>query len=98
MTNQPKVPTQRRAKRATGDTSAWKRQARKLFRLRLEDHDVGFKELSRLLLVKHGVDWDDRVLSNKINRGNYTFAFFLQCMEALDVKVVRLDEGKPPAK
>ena len=30
-------------------------------------------------------------ISNKISRGTFSFVFFMQCMEALGIKEIRLD-------
>jgi hypothetical protein len=67
----------------------WQREARRLLRAELALHDVGYKQLARALEAV-GVDEDAKVLANKINRGTFSFAFFLQCMRALDVKAVKL--------
>lgn len=67
----------------------WKRAARKLLRAQLDSKDMTYKLLSRALL-KVGVDEEPKVLANKIARGTFSFSFFLQCMRALDIEVVRL--------
>ncbi|WP_242490037.1 DUF6471 domain-containing protein [Noviherbaspirillum cavernae] len=40
--------------------------------------DIGYKELSRALEASASMK-----TSNKISRGTFSFAFFLQCMRAL---------------
>lgn len=61
---------------------------------------VTFKKLA-LELQRLGVNIESIPLSNKVNRGTFSLAFFLQCMLALDVEVVRLfdkavsDPGPP---
>jgi len=39
-----------------------------------------------------GVQDSERNLSNKIGRGTFSAAFFLQCLAAMEVKNLRLDE------
>lgn len=63
--------------------------ARKLLRAQLDSKDMTYKLLSRALL-KVGVDEEPKVLANKIARGTFSLSFFLQCMRALDIDVVRL--------
>lgn len=67
----------------------WKQEARRLLRAQLALKDVTYKGLSRALLSV-GVDEEPKVLANKIARGTFSFSFFLQCMRALDIDVVRL--------
>ena len=67
----------------------WKQEARQLLRAQLALKDVTYKGLSRALLSV-GVDENPKALANKIVRGTFSFSFFLQCMRALDVDVVRL--------
>jgi hypothetical protein len=67
----------------------WKQEARRLLRAQLALKDVTYKGLSRALLSV-GVDEEPKALANKIARGTFSFSFFLQCMRALDIEVVRL--------
>lgn len=67
----------------------WKQEARRLLRAQLALKDVTYKGLSRALLSV-GVDENPKALANKIVRGTFSFSFFLQCMRALDIEVVRL--------
>lgn len=67
----------------------WQKDARRLLRAQLALKDMGYKELSRAL-ESVGVEESAKALSNKINRGTFSFIFFLQCMRALDVNVVKL--------
>jgi hypothetical protein len=68
----------------------WQREARRLLQVELARKDIGYKELSRALETVCGVDIDPKALSNKVGRGTFSFAFFLQCMRALGVEAVRL--------
>lgn len=75
----------------------WARRATRLLRIEMERQDVTFKELSRRL-EPLGVELGSAQLSNKINRGRFTLAFFLQCMRALNVDVVRLFDREVEVK
>ena len=72
--------------------SDWPREARRILRAELARKDIGYKELSRALETV-GIQEDAKALSNKINRGTFSFAFFLQCMQALGVDTVRLRDS-----
>lgn len=67
----------------------WQQEARRLLRAQLVNKDLNYKELSRALEAV-GVDESAKSLSNKINRGTFSLAFFLQCMRALGVTSVEL--------
>ena len=67
----------------------WQKEARRLLRAQLVLKDMGYKELSRAL-ESVGVEESPKALSNKISRGTFSFAFFLQCMKALDVPLIKL--------
>lgn len=69
----------------------WQLDARRLLRAQLALKDMGYKELSRALETL-GIEESPKVLSNKINRGTFSFAFFLQCMRALGVRTVTLPD------
>ncbi|MES2151885.1 MAG: DUF6471 domain-containing protein [Pseudomonadota bacterium] len=69
----------------------WHREARRLLQVELARKDIGFKELSRALETVCGVNIDPKALSNKVGRGTFSFAFFLQCMNALGVHGVAFD-------
>ena len=71
----------------------WQREARRVLRAELARKDIGYKALSRAL-ESVGVEETAKALSNKINRGAFGFAFFLQCMRALDIDVVRLKDPR----
>jgi len=69
--------------------SDWKKSATRMLRVEMERTGVSFKELSRRL-EPIGVAQQSPQLSNKVNRGTFSHTFFLQCMKALNVEVIRL--------
>ncbi len=73
------------------ETIDWSREARRLLKAELARREVGYKALSRAL-ERFGIEEDAKVLSTKINRGTFSFAFFLQCMRALDIESVRIKD------
>jgi hypothetical protein len=71
------------------DVTDWTREARRVLRTELAARDVSAKQLSRAL-ESIGVKEDPKVLSNKINRGTFSFVFFLQVMKALNIDTIKL--------
>lgn len=69
----------------------WQREARRVLRAELLRKDIGYKELSRALEAI-GVNEDAKALSNKVNRGTFSFSFFLQCMKALGIRTINLED------
>lgn len=82
----------------------WKRRARQLLRAELAKAGVSYGQLATRL-QKAGIDETERSIPNKMSRGTFSFAFFLQCMHALGKTSVTLDmtdsaapENKAPPK
>ena len=76
----------------------WKEAATRLLRVEMQRRGATFKELSRRLELL-GVEIASPQLSNNVNRGAFSLVFFLQCMRALEVDVIRLsDERELPKK
>ncbi|KMW47106.1 DUF6471 domain-containing protein [Ralstonia insidiosa] len=69
----------------------WQREARRLLRAQMALKDVRYKGLARAL-ESVGVFEEPKALANKINRGTFSFAFFLQCMRALAIDTVKLTD------
>lgn len=67
----------------------WNGRATNLLKSEMARAGVGYEELiSRL----HTLDIDEsyKGIANKINRGTFSFVFFMQCMKALGVSELRL--------
>ena len=67
----------------------WSDKAKNLLRSELKRKGVTYAQLSDLL-HKIGVNENEKNIANKISRGVFTMAFFLQCMSAIDVTDLRL--------
>lgn len=76
------------AKPSTSDV--WEKKARKLIKIELIRQDVSLTQLADRL-EKMGVSENAQNLSNKISRGKFSLAFFLQIMEALEVERIELN-------
>lgn len=69
----------------------WNRQAANLLKAELVRMGIGYEGLIQQLQAI-GVDESYKGIAAKINRGTFSFAFFMQCMKALNQKIVRLEE------
>lgn len=67
----------------------WSDRAKNLLRSELKRKGVTYAQLSGML-ESIGVDENEKNIANKISRGVFTMAFFLQCMAAIGVTEVRL--------
>jgi hypothetical protein len=44
-------------------------------------------------LTEIGIPENERNISNKIGRGSFTAVFFVQCLEAIGVKTIHLEDA-----
>ena len=73
----------------------WQDQVRSMLRAELARRDVNYVDLAdRLRSI--GVLENPKNLSNKIRRGTFTAAFFIQCMKAIGCNTIELDQIRPP--
>lgn len=67
----------------------WSDRSKNLLRSELKRKGVTYAQLSDLL-QQIGVEDNEKNIANKISRGVFTMAFFLQCMSAIEVTDLRL--------
>lgn len=72
------------------ESEDWNRLACNLLKSELAKQGVGYDELIKGL-AEIGVTESYKGIANKINRGAYSFAFFMQCMKALGIQTIKLD-------
>lgn len=70
-------------------TQDWKAAAKNILKAELKRKGVDYDTLAEKLKV-FGVEESYNSINTKINRGSFTFQFFLQCMEAIGVNEIRL--------
>lgn len=70
----------------------WNKHAVGILKAEVKRRHLSYRDLAERLTAM-GISESERNVTNKINRGTFTAAFFLQCLEALECKVLRLDEG-----
>jgi len=68
----------------------WYQLAGNVLRAELARQGISYRQLARLL-AGIGVSETERAIANKMSRGSFSFAFFLQCMRALGRTDIRLD-------
>jgi lambda repressor-like predicted transcriptional regulator len=73
------------------DTKDWNKEAVSIIKAELKRRGLSYRNLAERL-EGIGVHDSERNVTNKINRGTFTAAFFLQCLEAIGCKTVRLDD------
>lgn len=64
----------------------WNQEATNILKAELVRQNIKYDELI-LRLEKCGVKESYKGIANKINRGSFTFVFFMQCMEAINKKI-----------
>lgn len=68
----------------------WSKLAANTIKVELTRSGLGYGELI-CRLEEIGVHESYASVAAKINRGTFSFAFFMQCMRALELKTIRLD-------
>jgi hypothetical protein len=67
----------------------WKSTAKNILKAELARKGVDYVTLATRL-KSLGIDESYNSVNTKINRGAFTFQFFLQCMEVIGAKEIRL--------
>jgi hypothetical protein len=63
-----------------------------ILRAELQRRNIGYKELAERLTAM-GTPETDRNIANKISRGGFTAAFFVESLVAIGCQTVRLQDG-----
>ena len=69
----------------------WAERAKGLLKAELKRRNVGYRELADKLTAD-GSPESERNLANKISRGGFTAAFFLQCLTVIGCQSLRIDD------
>lgn len=69
----------------------WQELAKGLLRAELRRRNISYKELSQKL-AEIGVEETEKNARNKISRGGFSAVFLLQCLTAIGVRTIHLDE------
>jgi hypothetical protein len=69
----------------------WSEKAKALLKSELKRRNVAYRDLADKLTAM-GIPENERNIANKISRGGFTAAFFLQCLSAIGCQSLRLDD------
>jgi hypothetical protein len=69
----------------------WNAKAANLLKSELKKHGLKYSDLVAKL-AEIGVDEKEVNVRNKLSRGSFTAAYFLQCLAAVGARSVRLEE------
>jgi len=69
----------------------WAALSKGLLKAELVRRGITYQQLGERL-QKIGVRYTTENLTNKINRGKFSTMFLLQCLEAIDCKVLRVSD------
>lgn len=69
----------------------WATRVKNLLRAELKRRGMGYRDLAEKL-TEMGTPESERNLANKIARGSFTAAFFVQCLVAVGATTLRLDD------
>lgn len=67
----------------------WNKQAANLLKAELTRLGIGYEELIEQLKAI-GIEESYKGIAAKINRGTFSFTFFMQCMKAIGINQIRL--------
>ncbi|MCX7121708.1 MAG: DUF6471 domain-containing protein [Gammaproteobacteria bacterium] len=69
----------------------WTKKATNMIKGELTRRGIGYDELQEKMAVM-GIEETANSINVKINRGSFSFVFFLQVMKAIGAKTLRLEE------
>ena len=69
----------------------WKKRATNMIKAELMRRGITYDQLQEKLAAM-GVDESANGINVKINRGTFSFVFFLQAMKAIGAKTLRLED------
>ena len=70
----------------------WSDRVKGLLKAELKRRNMGYRELAEKLTAM-GIPETERNIANKISRGGFTAAFFVQCLIAIGCTTLRLEES-----
>jgi len=74
-----------------GDLPDYQNRAKNILKAELKRRGISYRTLAENL-GELGIQENERNLANKISRGGFSAAFFLECLAAIGAKSVRLEE------
>lgn len=71
--------------------TGWARWAVTIIKVEMKRRRLSYRDLAEKLSAT-GVHSTERNVTNKINRGTFTAAFFLQCLSVIGCKSIRFED------
>jgi len=71
----------------------WQAHVKGLLKAELARRNLTYGDLAEKL-GEIGIKDNERNISNKIGRGTFTAIFFVQCLEAIGVKTIHLEDSQ----
>lgn len=71
------------------DEIDWHARVKGILKAELKRRNLGYRELAERLETV-GVHETERNIANKISRGGFSAAFFVQCLEAIGCETLKL--------
>lgn len=68
----------------------WQEKATGILKSILARRNIKYHELA-VKLNQMGIEETQSSIANKISRGTFSFVFFIQCMEVLGMKEIKID-------
>lgn len=69
----------------------WVRLSQNILKAELKRRNIGYRDLAEKLTAM-GTPETDRNIANKISRGGFTAAFFIECLLAIGCQSVKLTD------
>ena len=69
----------------------WQAKVKGLLKAEVKKKNLSYADLPDKLAAV-GVKDNERNISNKIGRGSFTAVFFVQCMEAIGVRTIHIND------
>jgi len=69
----------------------WQERVKNILKAELARRNISYKDLAERLQTI-GIKDTERNISNKISRGTFTAAFFVQCLDAIDCHTLHLND------
>lgn len=70
----------------------WSERVKGMLKAELKRRGIGYRELAEKLTAM-GIPETERNIANKISRGGFTAAFFVQCLVAIGCSSLRLEDA-----
>ena len=69
------------------DEDIWKNMSKSILKSELSKKSIDYNQLSEKLAMI-GINENPANINSKINRGTFSFTFFLQCMQAINTQTI----------